>query len=83
MVEKVRKRTPGCTKVSSKNQITIPVAALAEAHLAVGDELAVRADGDGRLVIERVEDPLDKYIGCAPGLSAATNLQALRDEWER
>lgn len=83
MVQKVRKRTPGCTTVSSKNQVTIPVAALAAAHLAPGDQVQVRVEGDGRLVLERFVDPLDEFIGSAPGLSAATNLQALRDEWER
>jgi hypothetical protein len=29
------------------------------------------------------EDSLEALIGSAPGLSAATDLQALRDEWER
>jgi bifunctional DNA-binding transcriptional regulator/antitoxin component of YhaV-PrlF toxin-antitoxin module len=69
--------------VSSKHQVTIPVAALREAHVKAGDQLAVQADGRGRLILTVVDDPLEALIGSAPGLSAETDLQALRDEWER
>ncbi len=41
----------------------------------------VEAEGVFRLVRER--DPLDTVIGSMPGLSAATHLDELRDEWER
>lgn len=77
------KRRRGFTRLSRKNQVTIPVAALDEAHLQPGDELRVEVAGDGRLVLVRVRDPWDELIGALPGLSAATNLEALRDEWER
>jgi bifunctional DNA-binding transcriptional regulator/antitoxin component of YhaV-PrlF toxin-antitoxin module len=82
MAQKV-KRKRGITRVSSKHQVTIPVDALTEAHVAPGDQLQVRADGRGRLVLTLVQDPLDALIGSAPGLSADTDLEALRDEWER
>lgn len=77
------KRRPGYTRVSRKNQITIPVDALAEAQVHPGDQLRVVADGRGRLVLTVVDDPLDALIGSAPGLSAATDLEGLRGEWER
>ncbi len=77
------KRRRGFTKVSAKNQVTLPVDVLAAAHLNPGDSLKVEADGEGRVVLVREADPWYTAIGSVPGLSAATNLQALRDEWER
>ncbi len=71
------------TRLSSKNQVTLPVGALRTAGVGVGDELRVEADGDGRLVLVRDRDPLDELIGSAPELAGAVDLQALRDEWER
>jgi bifunctional DNA-binding transcriptional regulator/antitoxin component of YhaV-PrlF toxin-antitoxin module len=75
------KRKRGITRVSTKHQITIPVDALKDAHVLPGDELRVTADGRGRLILTAVDDPLEALIGSAPGLSAETDLQALRDEW--
>lgn len=69
--------------MSRKHQVTLPVHALREAHLAPGDELRVEVDPDGRLVLTPLVDPLEALIGSAPGLSAATDLDALRDEWGR
>jgi AbrB family looped-hinge helix DNA binding protein len=77
------KRRRGVTRVSRKNQVTLPAAALREAHIKPGDELRVTVDGRGRLVLTPMEDPLEALIGSAPGLSAATHLETLRDEWER
>lgn len=82
MAPKVKRRR-GITRLSRKHQVTIPVDALHEAQLAPGDELRVSADGRGRLILTAVRDPLEALIGSAPGLAADTNLQALRDEWER
>jgi bifunctional DNA-binding transcriptional regulator/antitoxin component of YhaV-PrlF toxin-antitoxin module len=71
------------TRVSSKNQVTLPVAVLAESRVGPGDNLLVEVAGDGRIVLMRERDPIEEIIGSAPGLSAATDLQSLRDEWER
>lgn len=76
-------RRRGVTRVSSKNQVTLPVDSLRAAGLGAGDELAVTVDGRGRLVLTATEDPLDRFIGSAPGLSERVDLQRLRDEWER
>jgi bifunctional DNA-binding transcriptional regulator/antitoxin component of YhaV-PrlF toxin-antitoxin module len=84
MAGKVKGRLPGQrSKVSSKNQITLPVAALAEAHVRPGDVLRVEviADGEFRLVRERSR--LDAVIGTSPGVATAANLDAERDSWER
>jgi bifunctional DNA-binding transcriptional regulator/antitoxin component of YhaV-PrlF toxin-antitoxin module len=73
----------GSTTVSRKNQITLPVAALRAAHVEPGDRLRVEVLGDGLFRLSRERDPLDELIGSAPGLAADTNLDELRDEWER
>ena len=71
------------TRLSRKNQVTLPVEALRRAHIEPGDQLRVTVDEHGQLVLTPVADPLEELIGSAPGLSAATNLARLRDEWER
>ncbi len=80
---KVKARRRGRTRVSRKNQVTLPVASLAEAGVKPGDELLVRVEGDGRILLLRDHDPLDDFAGSIPGLAAATDLEALREEWER
>ena len=77
------KRKRGTTRLSRKNQVTLPVAALARAHLRPGDEVRVDVEAPGRITLVRAHDPLDEFVGRLRGLSAATDLQTLRDEWER
>jgi bifunctional DNA-binding transcriptional regulator/antitoxin component of YhaV-PrlF toxin-antitoxin module len=80
MDEKVKHRRQS-TRVSSKNQVTLPVAALRAAHVASGDELRVEVDGDGRLLLIRVSDPFDQVFGAFPGLTSAADLESERDAW--
>ena len=85
MAEEVKpnaKRRRGFTRISRKNQVTLPIAALRAAHAAPGDELRVEAESDGRIVLVRERDRLEELIGSMPGLEKATDLQRLRDEWE-
>lgn len=82
MAEEVKvRRRRGYTRVSTKNQITLPAAVLSAAHVAPGDELRVDVDGDGAIRLIRQQDALEALIGSAPGLSAATDLRTLRGEW--
>lgn len=77
------KRSRGKTRLSRKNQVTIPVGALAAAHVKAGDVLRVIAKGNGRILLERSVDALDEFAGSIPGLVAATELEKLRAEWDR
>jgi AbrB family looped-hinge helix DNA binding protein len=81
VAERVRKTRRCTTKVSSKNQITLPVAALRAAHIHPGDILHVEVDDEGRLTLVPEHDPLDA-IAVFPGLSDSADLEAERDAWD-
>lgn len=85
MAEKV-KETPRRSKVSGKNQVTLPVSVLDAANMRSGDVLEIIAEGDGVVRLRRVSDPwweaFGKLVGSVPGASR-DDLEELRDEWER
>lgn len=78
----VRKRRRGGARVSSKHQITIPVDALREAGVESGERLIARADGPGRIVLERETDVLGELAGALTDVYLVDELDDLRDEWE-
>jgi bifunctional DNA-binding transcriptional regulator/antitoxin component of YhaV-PrlF toxin-antitoxin module len=70
------------SKLSRKNQITIPVRVLREAGLAPGDEIVIRASGRGRLEVQRVDEFVSRYAGSLPaGTYPDGHLDDLRNEW--
>ena len=81
-MSKVKNTRLKATRLSSKNQVTIPVGAVREAGLEPGDRLVVHVDGPGRVVLERVEDVLAKYSGIFTGLYGPDELETLRNEWD-
>jgi bifunctional DNA-binding transcriptional regulator/antitoxin component of YhaV-PrlF toxin-antitoxin module len=46
------------TRISRNHQITIPQGPFRAAGLGVGDPLRIKADGDGRLLVWRIEAPV-------------------------
>jgi AbrB family looped-hinge helix DNA binding protein len=54
-------------RISSKNQITIPVAALEEAGLHTGDQVIVEALAEGELRIRRGAASFDSAFGALTG----------------
>lgn len=79
-VVKVARRR-GTSRVSAKNQITIPVDALRRAGVKPGDVLKVEAAEPGRIVLARVDDPIWKYAGIFTGVYPPGYLKKLRREW--
>ena len=72
------------SRVSRKNQVTIPVRVLREAGLTAGDDVIVRASGPGRIEVERADDLVGRYAGSLPaGTYPPGHLDHLRDEWRQ
>lgn len=70
------------SRVSSKNQVTIPIRVLQESGLGPGDDVVIHAQGNGQIAIERAEDLVRRYAGSLPGGTFPTGyLDGLRDEW--
>lgn len=80
-MSEVRNRRRGSSRITAKHQITIPAAALRSAGLEAGERLVARADGPGRVVLEREEDVLGELAGSLQGVYAANELDELRDSW--
>lgn len=83
MAIEVKRRRRNETTVSSKHQITIPVEVLRAAGFGVGDRLRVRMLGPGRVLLEEVEDPIEKYAASLPDVYPEGYLEELRGEWDR
>lgn len=77
-----RRRRNGTTRLSTKNQATIPVKALREAGIEPGDELRVSAPGPGKILLEREDDPLELAMGALHGVYPPGYLRNLRAEWD-
>jgi bifunctional DNA-binding transcriptional regulator/antitoxin component of YhaV-PrlF toxin-antitoxin module len=70
-------------RVSSKNQVTLPVDAMRAAGLRAGDEVTVRPSGDGEVVIAIRGSRVRRHAGIATGIYPPGELDRLRDEWDR
>ena len=68
--------------MTSKHQVTIPSGPFEDAKLEEGDVLAVRADGPGRIIMERPAAALDEFRGVFDGVFEQGYLDRLRDEWD-
>ena len=74
-------RRKGVTRLSSKNQATIPVAALRAAGVQAGDALRIEVTGPGEIKLIRVADRIDRFAGSLPGVYPKGYLRKLRNEW--
>ena len=82
-------RRKGFTRLSPKRQITLPLAVVEQAGMRIGEELAVEADDNGRVIVSRSNREtlgarrrraLDRAAGALPGVWPAGALDELRDE---
>jgi AbrB family looped-hinge helix DNA binding protein len=79
MAKVKNQRRRGRTRISAKNQVTIPVDALRSAGLRPGDEVDVAVDGAGRVLLVRADDVIAKYAGTFRYPKGY--LKRLRGEW--
>ncbi len=71
-------------KISTKNQVTIPVAALEEAGLRPGDEVVVEAEAEGELRVRLRGVRFDDAFGALTGTYTPDYLERLdREDAER
>ena len=47
--------------MTSKNQVTIPVDALRKAGIGPDDVVSIYPDGEGRIVVERMQSLIERY----------------------
>lgn len=67
-------------RISSKNQITLPVESLEAAGLRAGDEVVIEAEGEDRILVHRARPDLDAALGVFDGLYGPGYLDKLRSE---
>jgi AbrB family looped-hinge helix DNA binding protein len=70
-------------KVSSKNQVTLPVEAMRVVGLHAGDEITVRPTRGGEIVIAARGSRVRSHAGIVTGIYKPDELDRLRDEWGR
>jgi bifunctional DNA-binding transcriptional regulator/antitoxin component of YhaV-PrlF toxin-antitoxin module len=70
------------TKISVKHQVTIPIDAMRIAGLEAGERVMARAEGPGRVVLERQDDVLERFSGSLTGVFDQRILDQLRNEWD-
>jgi bifunctional DNA-binding transcriptional regulator/antitoxin component of YhaV-PrlF toxin-antitoxin module len=76
-----RKGPVAVTRISGKNQTTLPVAVLARAGLGAGDEVRVEVLGAGRILLTRATAASRRFAGCLTGVYERGYLTRLRREW--
>jgi AbrB family looped-hinge helix DNA binding protein len=71
------------SRISTKNQITIPVAALEEVGLQAGEQVTIEPSGDGELRIRRSTGSFEEAFGALTGVYPAHYLTLLDSEDEQ
>ena len=66
------------TKISSKNQVTLPVETLRRSGLRSGDEVLIESAGSGQIVLRRVAADPAQGLGIFDGLYPPGYLDDLR-----
>ena len=70
-------------RISTKNQITIPVAALQEVGLHAGEQVTIEPSGDGELRIRRATGTFEEAFGTLTGAYPPDYLARLDAEDEQ
>jgi len=76
------KRRDGTSTISTKHQVTLPIAVMRAAHLRAGDSVRFEIDGDGRIVGTPLPQPRDttRFIGLwRAGARYGSGAEAIED----
>lgn len=69
------------SRVSRKNQITIPAAVLRATNVKPGDLLEVVAVGPGTIEFRRYRSRFSDVVGTLPGFEQDVDVEASRNQW--
>ena len=83
----VRRGRSSTSRISSKNQVTIPVEMLRAVNMKSGDTVKFMSDGEGRIILIKHDEPkwkstLRELIGSEPGFSERFDYKKEREEWD-
>ena len=81
-VVKTRKGRTTTTRLSSKNQVTLPVEIIRKAGFKVGDTINCRVTEDGKIELAPPENPMMQFAGMFTGLYEGFDLRVDRDSWD-
>lgn len=66
------------SRISSKNQVTLPVELLRPTGLTAGDQVAIEVEGSDRIIIRRRSEDFENATGVFDGLYEVDHLEKLR-----
>jgi bifunctional DNA-binding transcriptional regulator/antitoxin component of YhaV-PrlF toxin-antitoxin module len=79
---KTRKGRTTTTRLSSKNQVTLPVEIIRKAGFRVGDTINCTVTKDGKIELSAPENPIMSLIGAGNGIFDDLDWRAERaDAW--
>jgi len=79
---KTRKGRTTTTRLSAKNQITLPVDIIRKAGFQVGDTINCAINKEGKIELSAPVNPILRLAGIAPGVYDNFDLQVERDSWD-
>jgi bifunctional DNA-binding transcriptional regulator/antitoxin component of YhaV-PrlF toxin-antitoxin module len=81
MIKKVKEKARRTSRLSSKNQLTLPVAIMRSAGVSPGDSFQIQVEGPGAISIHLANKAVDEVAGSLTGVYPKDALEKLRAEW--
>jgi bifunctional DNA-binding transcriptional regulator/antitoxin component of YhaV-PrlF toxin-antitoxin module len=79
--KRTRKGRTLSSRVSSKNQVTIPVEILRQAGIAPNELVNFKFNKSGEIVIAKADSAIESLFGALSGTYVDFDLRKERDEW--
>ena len=83
----IRRGRSSTSRISTKNQVTIPVEILREVNMKSGDTVKFISNGEGQISLIKHEEPkwksaMRELIGSEPGFHERYDYKREREEWD-